>query len=99
MKLTELKSHREVVRERHEADPEYAAESDRLALASAVSLAVVHYRGEHDLTQVQFGRQLGWTQPQVARLERGDVPPSIDALERLARAGVIDVDQAPGGDT
>lgn len=98
MKLSELKSHREVVRERQESDPEYAAELDRLALASAVSVAIVDYRGEQDLTQAQFGRQLGLTQSQVARLERGDAPPSIETLERLASAGVIYVFRAPVGD-
>jgi|GEM_PF-3647768 len=99
MKLSELKSHREVVRERQESDPKYAAESDRLALASAVSVAIVDYLGEHDLTQAEFGQQFGWSRPQVAQIERADVPPSIEALETLASAGIIDVDQAPGGDS
>lgn len=99
MKLSELKNHDQVVRERQESDPEYAAESDRLALASAVSVAVVDYRGEHGLTQTGFGRLLGWSQLQVARLECGDVPPSVETLERLASAGVIDVLRAPDGDS
>jgi hypothetical protein len=99
MKLSELKNHDQVVRERQESDPEYATESDRLALASAVSLAVVHHRGEHRLTQTGFGRLLGWSQLQVARLECGDIPPSIENLERLASAGIIDNGQAPGADS
>ena len=98
MKLSELKNHDQVVRKRQESDPEYAAESDRLALTSAVSVAVVDYGGEHGLTQTGFGRLLGWSQLQVARLECGDVPPSIETLERLASAGVIDVVRAPDGD-
>lgn len=99
MKLSELKSHREIVRKRQEFDSEYAAELDRLALASAVSVAVVDYRGEHGLTQTGFGRLLGWCQPQVAQLERGDVPASIETLDRLDSAGVIDVLRAPCGDS
>lgn len=99
MKLSELTSHSQIARERRESDPEYAAETDRLALANAVSLAVVGYRSEHDLTQTDFGRLLGWAQPQVARLECGDVLPSIDTLECLARAGVIEVDDVPSGDS
>ncbi|SDS03517.1 Helix-turn-helix [Brevibacterium sandarakinum] len=91
MKLSDLKSHGEIVRERRETDSEYAAEADRLALANEVSLAVVHYRSEQELTQTAFGVMLGWRQPHVARLEGGDVAPSIETLERLARAGVIEV--------
>ncbi|MDO5617767.1 helix-turn-helix domain-containing protein [Kocuria sp.] len=91
MKLSTLKSHAQVVRERAETDPDYAAEADRLALARDVSAAVVRYRGEHNLTQTAFGNIIGWKQPHVARLERAEVSPSLDTLERLARAGVVEV--------
>ena len=91
MRLSDLKDHDAIVRERRETDPEYAAEADRLALADAVSLAVVRYRGERGLTQTAFGAMLGWKQPHVARLERGDVVPSIETLQRLAHAGVLEV--------
>src|SRR5699024_6785567 len=99
MKLSELKSHREVVRERQESDPKYAAESERLALASAVSVAIVDYLGEHDLTQAELSQQFGSSQPQVAQIERADATPLIEALEPPASAGIIDVAQAPGGDS
>lgn len=91
MKLTDLKSHDTVRRERNATDPEHAAESDRTALAGAVSLAVVHYRSRHHLTQTAFASVLGWKQPHVARLERGDVTPSLESIQRLARAGVIEL--------
>ena len=91
MKLSDLKSHDAIVRDRREVDFEYAAEVDRLVLADAVSLAVVHYRGKRGLTQTAFGVMLGWKQPHVARLESGDVAPSIETLQRLAYAGVIEV--------
>lgn len=91
MKLSDLTSHDAIVAERRQTDPEYAAEADRLVLAEAVSRAVVRYRAEHDLTQTAFGAMLGWKQPHVARLERADVAPSIETLQRLAHAGVIEV--------
>lgn len=91
MKLSELQSHDATIRERQDDDPEYAAEAERLALAGAVSLAVVRYRAQHNLTQTAFGSMLNWKQPQVARLERGDAVPSLDSLQRLARVGVIEV--------
>lgn len=91
MKLSELKSHRAIADRRRQTDPEYAALGDELDLADAISQAVVHYRVERKLTQTAFGHMLGWKQPHVARLERGDVQPSIETLQRLARAGVVEV--------
>lgn len=91
MKASDLKKHSEVRTERYATDAAYEAETDRLALADVVSVAVVRHRAEHGLTQAAFGAMIGWKQPQVARIERGDVTPSLETLERLARAGVIEV--------
>lgn len=91
MKISELKSHDEVSQDRRATDPAYTAEADRLELAGAVSVAVVKYRAEHGFSQAEFAAKLGWKQPQVARLERGDFTPSLQTLERLARAGVLEV--------
>lgn len=91
MKLSDLTSHAEAVTNRRLNDPDYNSETDHLELAGAVSVAVVKYRAEKALSQTQFAASMGWKQPQVARLERGDVRPSLATLERLARAGVIRV--------
>ncbi|MDN6555107.1 MAG: helix-turn-helix domain-containing protein [Acidipropionibacterium acidipropionici] len=99
MKVSELTSFDQMEHERYESDPAYAAEADRLALADAVSVAVLVYRTDHGLTQTAFGRRLGMKQPQVARLERGDTPPSVETLQRLASAGVLEVTIAASGTT
>ena len=91
MKLSDLNTHDESKHARRLVDSEYAAEDERLALAGAVSVAVVKYRAEHNLSQTQFANVMGWKQPAVARLERGDHQPALATLERLARAGVIRV--------
>ncbi len=91
MKLSDLTPHSEHADARRASDPAYAAEADRLALADAVSVAVVKYRAEKNLSQTAFATEMGWKQPQVARLERGDVQPSLNTLERLARAGILTV--------
>ncbi|MDR8018554.1 helix-turn-helix domain-containing protein [Nesterenkonia aerolata] len=91
MRLSDLKSHDEVVRERRAVDPAYAAEADRLRLAGAVSVVVVRHRAEQGLSQTGLAKVLGWTQARVARLERGDVIPSMRTLEPLARAGILEV--------
>ena len=84
MKLSELKSHQEVVAEALK-DPAYRAEWERTRLAHAVALKVIQYRVEHNLTQTELARRLGMRQPHVARLEAGDHEPSLGTLRRLAR--------------
>lgn len=91
MKLSDMTAHGDVQCARRAHDPVYRAEAERLALAEAVSIAVVHYRAAHQMSQTAFADELGWKQPHVARLERGDVTPSLESLQRLARAGVIEV--------
>lgn len=66
-------------------DPEFRAEWERTALARAVAIEVLRYRIDHELTQTALARLLGMKQPQVCRLEIGEVNPSIDTLARLAQ--------------
>lgn len=84
-------NHNDVRKNRYLSDPEYRKEVDRTALAEAVSLAVLHYRVSLKLTQAQFAAQLGWKQPHIARLEAAEHSPSLESLQRLAAAGVIEV--------
>jgi Predicted transcriptional regulator with C-terminal CBS domains len=66
-------------------DPAFRAERDATSLARAVALEVVKYRADHGLSQSALAKQLGVSQPVVARLERGDHTPTWDTLGRLAR--------------
>ncbi len=66
-------------------DPEVAAELVRTAVANQLAILVIQYRVDHDLTQTALARQLGMSQPAVARLEAGDHEPSVATLMRLAR--------------
>lgn len=98
MKMSELKSRESVLAE-HLQDPEYRAEWERTALARAVALEVTQYRAAHRLSQRALAAQLGMKQPAIARLESGDVNPTIDTLLRLSRElGVaFHVDITPQG--
>jgi DNA-binding XRE family transcriptional regulator len=88
MKISEMTS-AEVVRKESLRDPEFQAEWDRTAFAGAVALRVIGYRIDHQLTQTALARQLGMKQPAVARLESGDVTPSLDTRSRLtSRLGI-----------
>jgi transcriptional regulator with XRE-family HTH domain len=84
MKLTDLKNSDELLAEQLESDQAFRAEWERTALARAVAVALVRYRAEHELVQKDLAKLLGMTQPQVARLEAGEVNPRIDTLMRLA---------------
>jgi transcriptional regulator with XRE-family HTH domain len=98
MKLSELKTNDEILQEELQ-DPEFRAEWERTALARAVALAIVRYRGDHGLSQRDLAKRLGMKQPQVARLELGEVNPSIETLMRAsAQLGIeFTIDVRPAG--
>ena len=84
MKLSEMKTNDELVAAQLRTDPDFRAEWERTALARAVAVAIVRYRGDHELSQRELAERLGMKQPQVARLEVGDVNPSMDTLMRIS---------------
>ncbi len=99
MKLSEMKTNDELIAEQLRTDPELRAEWERTALARAVAVAIVRYRAEHDLSQRELAERLGMKQPQVARLELGEVNPSMDTLMRIsAELGMeFTIDVRPAG--
>jgi transcriptional regulator with XRE-family HTH domain len=99
MKLSEMKMNDELIAEQLRADPEFRAEWERTALARAVAVAIVRYRAEHDLSQRELAERLGMKQPQVARLELGEVNPALETLMRIsAQLGVeFTIDVRPAG--
>src|SRR5215216_5333603 len=84
MKLTDLKTSDELLADQLASDPAFRAEWERTALARGVAVALVRYRADHGLAQRELAGMLKMTQPQVARLERGDTNPSMETLMRLA---------------
>ena len=99
MKLSGMKTNDELIAEQLRTDPAFRAEWERTALARAVAVAIVQYRAEHDLSQRDLAQRLGMKQPQVARLELGEVNPSIDTLMRISsRLGIeFTIDVRPAG--
>lgn len=99
MKLSEMKTNDELIAEQLRNDPEFRAEWERTALARAVAVAIVRYRAEHDLSQRELADRLSMKQPQVARLELGDVNPSMETLMRIASGLGIEftIDVRPAG--
>ena len=99
MKLSEMKTNDELIVEQLRTDPEFRAEWERTALARAVAVAIVRYRADHDLSQRELAERLGMKQPQVARLELGEVNPSMETLMRVsAQLGIeFTIDVRPAG--
>jgi transcriptional regulator with XRE-family HTH domain len=99
MKLTEMKTNDELIAEQLRTEPEFRAEWERTALARAVALVIVRHRADHDLSQRELAERLGMKQPQVARLELGEVNPSMETLMRVsAQLGIeFTIDVRPAG--
>jgi transcriptional regulator with XRE-family HTH domain len=85
MKLSDMKTSEQALAEELR-DSAFKREWERTAVARAVALKVLAYRTDHGLSQRALAKNLGMTQPQVARLEAGEHNPTIDTLARLAQA-------------
>ena len=78
--------HDEVLAKLLATNSAFRAEFERAKLASAVALAVFTYRTDRGLSQRALADMLGMRQPQVARIEAGEVNPTMDTLTRLSKA-------------
>lgn len=99
MTLREMKTNDELIAEQLRTDPEFRAEWERTALGRAVAVAIVRFRAKHDLSQRELAERLGMKQPQVARLELGEVNPSMETLMRVSAQLAIEftIDVRPAG--
>jgi DNA-binding XRE family transcriptional regulator len=90
--MTEIPSHwpkgiktaDEVLAAALEADPEFAAEWERLALARMVASRLIAFRSESGLSQRELAKRLGVSQPRVVELESGEKNPQIETLVKIA---------------
>ena len=98
MKLSDMVTHDQLL-DQELQDPAFRHEWERTALARAVAVQVVRFRGERRLTQKALAESLNMKQPQVARLESGEHNPSIETLARLAAVMDIEfnIDIRPNG--
>jgi DNA-binding XRE family transcriptional regulator len=79
-----IKTEEEVLADALGADPELAAEWERLALARMVAARLIAYRSENDLSQRELAKRLGVSQPRVVELESGEKNPQIETLVKIA---------------
>ncbi len=95
----QFKTFDEVLAEEARRDPRFLPDWQRLAPAREFSIALLRYRADHKLSQRALAKELGVSQPRVAKLESGehnpDVGTIINAVRRLGIEFVIDI--APAG--
>jgi DNA-binding XRE family transcriptional regulator len=81
---TKLKAHDELLAAELAADPEFAQEWERLAVARAVASRLIGYRADHGMSQRALAENLGVSQPRIVELESGEKNPTLDTLVRIA---------------
>ncbi len=74
------------VRDTFLADPDVQQAYQDLAPRFSVVRQLIALREQHGWTQRELADRAGMKQPQLARLERGQVEPKLDTLQRLAGA-------------
>jgi DNA-binding XRE family transcriptional regulator len=94
-----IKTADEVLAAALDADPEFAAEWERLALARMVAARLIAYRSESRLSQRELAKRLGVSQPRVVELESGEKNPQIETLFKITAATGLEfaIDIAPVG--
>jgi len=68
------------------SDPKVKKEYDRLAPRYAVISEVIAARLKKGLTQKDVAEKLGTKQSAIARLEGGNINPSLEFLQKIAQA-------------
>jgi transcriptional regulator with XRE-family HTH domain len=94
-----IKTHEELLSAEMAADPEFAVEWERLALARTVAAGLIGFRSDNDLSQRELAELLGVSQPRVVELESGEKNPQIETLVKIAAATSLEfaIDIVPVG--
>jgi len=66
-------------------DPEFRQEWKKTTVARWLAAELAHYRAENELTQRQLAQHLGLHQSDVARMETGQVAPTLERLINVAQ--------------
>ena len=68
------------------SDKENKREFDKLAPRYVVISELIKARIKHNMTQVDVARKVGTNQSAIARLESGNINPSLAFLQKVAQA-------------
>lgn len=68
------------------SDPATKKEFDKLAPRYAVISELIAARIKHKMTQADVAKKAGTKQSSIARLESGNINPSLEFLQKIAQA-------------
>lgn len=74
------------VRRRRLEDAQYREVAQSIASYEGLARLVIRYRMANRLSQRQLAELVGTSHSAISRIEKGQHRPSVDTLERLARA-------------
>ena len=99
--MPKAKTHGEMVAEAINADADFREEWERLAPARKLAVELIRHRSDAGLSQAALARQLGVSQPRVAKLESGEHNPDFETIARIAAITGIEFcfDFVPAGRT
>lgn len=66
-------------------DPAFKREYDKLTPRYAIISELIAARIKNGVTQKELAKRIGTTQSSIARLEGGNVNPSLEFLQKVAR--------------
>lgn len=78
------------------ADPATKREFDKLTPRYAVISELIKARVHYKLTQADVAKKVGTKQSAIARLESGNINPSLEFLQRVARVMGLSVHLSRG---
>lgn len=67
------------------ADPSTKREFDKLAPRYAIISEIIAARIKHKITQADIAKKVGTKQSSIARLESGNINPSLEFLQKVAQ--------------
>ena len=82
MELTNHKELKEKLFESEDVKEEY----DKLNVIYEIKKQIIRYRIENDLTQKELADKIGTRQSAISRLENDDYNPSVEFLDKVAKA-------------
>ncbi len=81
----ELIDHKDLKEELFESE-EVKEEYDNLNVIYEIKKQIIRYRIENDLTQKELADKIGTRQSAISRLENDDYNPSVEFLNKVAKA-------------
>lgn len=92
-----MKRLRRYVHEQSKRSSDFATHLEQARSGVRLAVAVAQLRESRGMSQRDLARETGIKQPQIARLEKGDQLPTLDALWRLLGALDARMELGPDG--